>query len=430
MPPLTPATRYTLTVLLAVGALVACQAQDAPPAQDASPVDEAAASAARSVIPFDYIDHIFIPVEIGESTTAMLIYDPVRDVYLDSRFVRAQGLRAYGGEEVGHGGPVRVGGAGGAQHVVTFVRDLSVRFGDLSRHFQLTPVIPLDSMMAGSLGRTADGLFGSNLLQEYVVEMDFDASRFVLHDPATFAIPDGATVVPIRWTERARRPTVTVTVHLADGTTAEGRFVLDFGMGGTFRAATGFTNEQRLTERIGPGITSGSETGLGGSLESVLVRPSALSVGALRVDRPVLSLARETAGADAFPGSHDGLIGLGFLDRYRVFYDAPGDRLVLVATERAEAPFSYVVTGLRLEPFGGPDTWPIVAAVTPDSPAAAAGLRAGDIVVQARGDDTRGWTRREWSAMLDAGPPGPIDLRIRRSDETRSLTLDPSYPLG
>lgn len=427
-----PAVRFALTVLLAAGALAACQAQDAPPVEEIveEPTAGDAIAGAASVIPFDYIDHIFIPVEIGDGVTATLIYDPVRDIYLDSRFVREHGLRAYGGAEVGYGGPVYAGGAGGAQHVVTFVRDLNVRFGELSRHFPLTPVIPLDSMMAGSVGRSVDGLFGSTILHEYVVEMDFDASHFVLHDPATFEVPAGAVVVPIEWTERTRRPTVPFTIHLADGATAEGRFILDFGMGGAFRATTGFTNEHRLTERLGPGAVSGSETGLGGSLESVIVRAPALSIGSLRVERPVLSLARETAGADAFPESHEGLIGLGFMDRYRVFYDAPGDRLVLAATGQAQVPFSYVVTGLQMEPFAGPDAWPTVAAVTPGSPAASAGLRAGDVIVQARDAETQGWTRRDWSAMLRSEPPGPIPLRVRRADRTRTLTLTPSYPLG
>lgn len=432
MPPIAlrviPAACYLLVASLITVALTACQAQDAPPVGEVA-VPETITSAG-TVIPFDYIDHIFIPVEIGENVTATLIYDPVRGIYLDSRFVREHGFSAIGGAEAGYGGPFYAGGAGGAQHLVTFVRNLDMHFGGLSRSFPIAPVIPLDSMMAGSLGRSVDGLFGTTILNEYVVEMDFDASQFVLHDPATFEVPAEATVVPIQWTEQTQRPTVPATVHFADGDTVEGRFILDFGMGGAFRATTGFTNEHRLTERITPSIDSNSETGLGGALESMLVRPTALSVGSLRVERPVLSLARETAGADAFPASHDGLIGLGFLDRYRVFYDAPGSRLVLVATEHADVPFAYVVTGLRMEPFGGPDAWPLVASVRPGSPAAAAGLRAGDVVVQARGDDTQGWTRHEWSAMLAAETSGSIDLRIRRADETRSLTLNPSYPLG
>jgi len=309
--------RYVLTALLVAATTAVCSAQDTSPTEDA-----------RTVIPFEYVNHIFIPVEIGEGVTAMPVYDPVRGIYLDSRFVRAHDLRAVGGAEAGYGGPVYAGGAGGAQHLVTFVRDLRVRFGGMSRSFPLAPVIPLDSMMAGSLGRSVDGLFGATVLDDYVVEMDFDASRFVLHDPAAFEPPDGAVVVPIRWTEQTRRPTVPVTLHLAGGDAVEGRFILDFGMGGAFRATTGFTNEHRLTERITPG-TPGQEMGLGGALESIRVHPPALSVGTLRVERPLLSLARETVGADAFPASHDGLIGLGFLDQYRVFYDAPGDRLVL-----------------------------------------------------------------------------------------------------
>ena len=51
------------------------------------------------------------------------MYDPVQGVLLDERFARNHGLATFGGEEVDYGGPVTVGGAGSAQHVVTFARD-------------------------------------------------------------------------------------------------------------------------------------------------------------------------------------------------------------------------------------------------------------------------------------------------------------------
>lgn len=415
-----------LAALLALSVAAACEAQEPTP----NPTDLLPGTG--STIPFEYVDHIFIPTEVdtelGEGLEAMLLYDPVRGVYLDSRFVRQHGLPDYGGEEVGYGGPVYAGGAGSQQHRVTFVRGLAVRFSGLQRDVPLAPVIPLDSMMAGSLGRSVDGLFGTNLLHDYVVEMDFEASRFVLHDPAAFEPPDGATVVPIQWTERTQRPTVPLTLHLADGEEVQGRFLLDFGMGGAFRATTGFTDAHDLTGRITPNAASDREAGLGGALQSVLARPPAISIGTMRVERPLLSLARETSGADAFPDDHEGLIGLGFLDRYRVFYDAPGSRLVLAATERSQAPFPYVVTGLTMEPFGGPASWPTVAHVEAGSPAAAAGLQTGDVIVRARGRDTRGWTKRAWRAML-AEPPHPIPLHVRRSGQEHARSLLPSYPL-
>lgn len=378
-------------------------------------------------LPFQYINHIFLTVTLNDSLEAVLLYDPIRGIILDERFTRRSQLPTYGGEDVGYGGPVYAGGAGSQQHVVTFARDLhlqnSAADGTIDRAFPLTPVIPLDSMMAVSLGRRVDGLFGIDILADHVLEFDFDRERFVLHDTTRFAPPEGAVGLPITPMGRDGKPTVPVTVHLASGDTVDGQFVLDFGMGGVLRLTTAFTDAHGLTERIGP-TTSGSESGLGGALESRIGRVPAVSMGALQIEAPVLSLARETEGADANP-PWDGLIGLGLLERYRVFYDAPGDHLWLLPTERSADPFVYARSGLGWEPIDQPGGGLVVRTVRGGSAAASAGLLPGDRLVAVEGEDASDWTRRAWSRAVDAAAHGdrPLVLRIVRQSQQRTLHL-------
>lgn len=358
-------------------------------------------------IPFRYIDHVFLDVALNDSLHAILVYDPVRNVMLDERFARDNRIPTFGGEEVGYGAPVTVGGAGGEEHVVTFARGLTVTAGTdpdvpvLERTFNLTPTIPLDSMMAVALGRTVDGLFGINVLADHVLEFDFERERFVLHDTLRFTPPDDAVSVPISPIGRAGKPSVPVTVYLDSGDAVTGQFVLDFGMGGVLRLTTGFTESHGLVDRVGPTVGSGAETGLGGALQSLFARVPAVSIGDLRVEAPVLSLAQETEGADAYP-DHDGLIGLGLIDRYRVFYDAPGATLWLAPTDRTRQPFIYADPGLRWEPVGRRSGGLVVREVTDGGAAAAACLHPGDRLLSVDGVDASGWTKREWRAAVDA----------------------------
>ncbi|NNF58821.1 MAG: PDZ domain-containing protein [Rhodothermaceae bacterium] len=411
--------------------LPACAQPDDPPATP-TPLS------VLDTIPFDYINHIFVRVTLNDSLGAVLVYDPVQGVLLDERFARRNGLPTFGGEEVGYGGPVTVGGAGSAQHTVTFARDLTVRDGlptqpgsTFERSFPLTPVIPLDSMMAGALGRPVDGLFGIDLLAAYVLEFDFEHERFVLHDPGSFAPPPEASAVPITWMERGRKPAVPVTLHLTDDEQVDGLFLLDFGMGGALRLTTGFTETHNLSERISPTISSDSETGLGGALQSLFGRIQSVSIGTLRIEQPVLSMAQETEGADAYP-EHDGLIGLGLLDRYRVFYDVPGEQLWLAPTPRAAEPYIYAVTGLRWEAVDRDAAGElIVHSVAPNSPAAEAGLQPGDQLLAVDDTDASGWTRREWQTMVDqtaaqeSGQKTPVvlDVRILRSGTVHTVRM-------
>ena len=382
-------------------------------------------------IPFRYIDHNFLDVTLNDSLDAVLLYDPVRGVILDERFARASGLRSFGGEEVGYGGPVHVGGAGSQRHLVTFTRDLHVRNdagdGIVDRVFPLAPVIPLDSMMAVSVGRTVDGLFGIDILAEHVLEFDFQRERLVLHDTTSFTPPDGAAGLPITPMGGGGKPTIPVTIHLASGDAIDGQFILDFGMGGIFRLTTGFTNEHGFVDRVSPTV-AGSESGLGGALESRVGRVPGVTMGSIRIDAPPLSLAQETAGADAYP-EWDGLIGLGLLERFRVFYDAPGAQLWLLPTEASHAPFPFIRTGLGWEPVGRHSGGLVVRTIRDESAAVAAGLVPGDRLVSVGGEDASGWTRRQWGKAVDAAALAgrPLELSFLRGSKRLSvkLTVEP-----
>lgn len=384
-------------------------------------------------IPFRYIDHLFLDVVLNDSLDAVLLYDPVRGVMLDERFARRAGLQTLGGEQVGYGGAVYAAGAGAAEHLVTFVRDLRLQdragAGSTIDHtFPLSPVIPLDSMMAFAVGQRVDGLFGIDILADRVLEFDFSRDRLILHDPSGFTPPDGAVGLPITPIGRGDKPSIPVTIHLASGDTLYGQFVLDFGMGGALRLTTGFVEEHRLTERVAPTIASGSETGLGGALQSLIGRVPAVSLGAIRVEAPVISMAQETEGADAYP-DHDGLIGLGLLDRYRVFYDAPGSSLWLLPTERSDLPFVYTTTGIGWALVGRDASGLVVRSVRRGSPAAAGGLMAGDRIVSVNSVDASDWTRREWQDAVDAAVlgEGTLDVEIVRPSgaHTRRLVVTP-----
>jgi regulator of sigma E protease len=69
------------------------------------------------------------------------------------------------------------------------------------------------------------------------------------------------------------------------------------------------------------------------------------------------------------------------------------------------------------------DQPPQVAWVDPSSPAARAGIEAGDLVLSAGGKSVRTWEELEMATM---GSPGrPLDIRFRRDGQEREVTLTP-----
>ena len=376
------------------------------------------AQAAPRSIPIVVIDHVFVPSQIA-GRPAMLLLDPVEGLMLDRGFARRHAIPTVGGEAAGLGGPVRAGGAGATEHEVLFARGLPVSVGDHHLEVRLAPVIPLDSMMAPALGHHVDGLLGLDLL-DGVVEVDFDRAVMRVHDRARFAIPAGATVLPARLL--AGKPIVETTIRTRNGASRPAAMVLDFGMAGTVRLTTRFTDANRMVDAVGRVVASRAESGLGGALESAIGRLTSLSLGPIEVREPVVSLARERTGGDAAP-PYDGLIGIGVLRRFRVYFDLAQSRVMLAPTSHTTQPFVYAPSGATFAPLGAGMRGLVVGAVSPGTPAANAGLRVGDRVLGVASRSAERWTRRDWQDAIDASDGRPLDVSVSRGGRSVRLRL-------
>ena len=99
--------------------------------------------------------------------------------------------------------------------------------------------------------------------------------------------------------------------------------------------------------------------------------------------------------------------------RFLIVFAGPGMNFVLAA----------VIFAAVLATVGRP-VWPAaVGKVTADSPAAAAGLRTGDVVATVNGAPVSYWEDLERAV---AGSEGrPLTLGVRRGDDTQTVTLTP-----
>jgi S1-C subfamily serine protease len=82
--------------------------------------------------------------------------------------------------------------------------------------------------------------------------------------------------------------------------------------------------------------------------------------------------------------------------------------------------------GLGVIPdYGYADGGLLLASVRPDGPAAAAGLQAGDVIVELAGKDVADvYAYTEILAGLEADVP--IEAVVRRGEETLTLTVTPA----
>ncbi|WP_114804452.1 aspartyl protease family protein [Pseudacidovorax intermedius] len=196
-----------------------------------------------------------------------------------------------------------------------------------------------------------------------------------------------------------------------------GWFSIDTGAGQAVTLFAPAVQRLALRTRWGPGVRMATGVTTGGVDHADCVRAQALRLGGHLLQRPVVELSLARAGlfaTDAWLGN----IGGEVLRRFDLGLAASEGRLALTPN----AAFGEAFPGPRAG-FIWRDTGQVlqVAEVLADGPAAAAGLRVGDVLREVNGlpiGSAQGWALR---TALRAAPGSPV--RLLTSAGPRTLIL-------
>jgi hypothetical protein len=264
------------------------------------------------------------------------------------------------------------------------------------------------------------GLIGYELFRRFVVTIDYQHRELTLALPAL--APGGAAApgvtrtaalqrLPLRFD--GRRPFVLASV---DG--VPGYFGIDTGDDGALTLFGRFFDTHRLPVAL-PGLQSG-ESGVGGAIPTLMTRVSTLSLGPLTLQRPLTQLNFAPSGAFA---SHltGGNLGSKVLQNFLVTVDFPHRSLYLQPSGQFGEAMAYNRSGLavRLDGAG----LPVITIVDSGSPAALAGLKVGDRVVQINDQPQRGRDYYEVASQFDRPAGTQLQLQILRRGRPQRVSL-------
>jgi hypothetical protein len=260
-------------------------------------------------------------------------------------------------------------------------------------------------------------IFGSGILKDFVVQIDYVTATVRLYDPQTFTATADAINVP--FTLSAGSPMVDSTITFGSGDPVRARLLVDTAVRRFLALSKGFTDDHRIIERVPrvvkPPFIAG---GTGGRIDLLATRLGALSIGAGLIQGPIALLIRTASGASRT--EPDGYLGNEFFRRFLLTLDYPHMRLLLEPNQNYhDPPTPYDGSGLGIEEKDG---ILVVTAIAPGSAAADAGVALGDILISLDGEPASRLAPERVQERL-CRLTGKSIVQIQRGDHVLTFTL-------
>ncbi len=319
-------------------------------------------------------------------------------------------------------GEVRVGGAGAAVSSGAFVKDAWFTLDGLEKFTQpVKMALPLGKILSPRAGRAFEAIIGQEFIQQFVVEIDYQAKALKLHDKHDFVYKGPGESIPITLVHGHPILEAEVT-PVGSNARLKGKFVLDTGAGLALALYSPFVAQNGLLGPDAKTIRSLGGAGAGGETTGQIGRVSELKIGNYTIKSPITLFSQDKAGAFASQ-QLAGNIGARVANKFRLFLDYDRKRIIFEPNSTFAAPYDYAQSGVSVIAEGSDYRVFRVRAVLENSPASEAGLQKDDVIMTVNNQSAAELTLSKLNEMFER--PMPHKLTIRRGEQTLTLTLTP-----
>ncbi|MEA2206371.1 MAG: hypothetical protein QOE77_3147 [Blastocatellia bacterium] len=374
-----------------------------------------AVTTAPQTIPFELVTrHIVLKVSINNSRPLSFVLD-TGDKYavVDLDRARQLGLTLQG--------EVKTRGAGPETRTGAFVRDASFTIAGLPGFSQPVHLALPIARMAPRFGHDFDGIIGSDFIQQFVVEVDYQARVIRLHDKDKFNYSGPGEIISAKLNS-AGHPIIEAEVTPLGSDPIKGKFVVDIGSGAALSLYSPFVAERKLLYPNLKTIKSIGAGGAGGQIQGQVGRVAELKIGTFKISKPITLFSEDKAGAFA-SSELLGNIGAQIINKFRVFLDYNNERMILEPTSAFGEPFDRAFSGLSLQAEGKDYRTFRVSEVLENSPATDAGLQKNDIITAIDGRPASHLSLTQVNDIFER--TNPYTLTVQRGESTLKIKLTP-----
>ena len=270
-------------------------------------------------------------------------------------------------------------------------------------------------------GLEVQGILGSDFFRHYIMKIDYQKRVITLYDPQSFKPPkEDYQILPIEVDRN--KPYIKAQITTSQDTTIQNlRFLLDTGASLASLLETDSHPGLNLPEHA---IPSALGIGLSGQLTGYLGRLPAIKMGNFQFREVVAHFQDFSETADTtLKSRRNGIIGNEILSRFTLIFDYYRGKLYLTPNKFYDDQFKYDRSGLQIIASGSTLNTFIIYNVIPGSPAAEAGIQAGDEIRRLNGQWAPLTNLQAITSILQKKQGKKINIKIKRGDKKMRFTF-------
>lgn len=268
-------------------------------------------------------------------------------------------------------------------------------------------------ILSSVYGIKIDGIIGLSFFSRYIVHIDFDNTLITVHTPGKyryrkrgFVLKPLLTSIPI------------VNSQFSEWGDFDARFYFDTGAGLCYLLSESYVKDSMVFKTNKKSFLTQAE-GLGGKASMRVTTTKRVKLGRYTFRHVPTYIYDDIYNITAYPYLA-GLIGNDLLRRFNMTINYPAKEIHITPNTQYHSRFDYAYTGMSIYFIDGKI---VVEDIIENSPAKAAGLQPGDVLIGVENNFTG--NIQAYKNLLQV-PKRKLKLLINRNDQLMILTIRPA----